>query len=267
MSEESHSQWYSTHDPTDRVEECFGSPEAELHPIQQYQARNLLECHTLAPLPSTPSSWEYNFNKGHYVEQPHHPPEAYQYGSVYADNISPAQWSNAYEFADEDTVVQADQLGSQKRQRRKVKTRIAASLPEGQPRSKRAERRAQVFDQHGSVSATDQPRGKTRVRFGVLEWFDPKQSTFHIAAPLDEYRHQIISEDSAHGEYDYTPDKGLHEDDVTAFPLHDPLGQQHWNLKDRNAWVDIKDEDGNQVLYLVSLPQFNLPYSYPKFES
>ena len=95
---------------------------------------------------------------------------------------------------------------------------------------------------------------------GVLEWFDPKQSTYHKAAPLDEYRHQIISDDKALGEYDHAPDKGLHEDDVTTLPVHDPLGQRHWNVKNRNAWAGIKDTDGYQVMYLVSFP-------HPKFSS
>ncbi len=139
------------------------------------------------------------------------------------------------------------------------------SLPEGQPRSKRAERRARILYKHGSVSATDQPRGETRMNSGVLEWFDPKQAKFYRAAPLDDYRHQIISEDSGSGEYDHLPDQGLHEDDRTSFPLNDFLGQQHWDLKDRDAWDEITDEEGNQVMYLVRFSYPNLSDSQKEF--
>lgn len=249
MSKQSFSQWYTTNDPTNGLEGFLGLTKAQLHPDQQYQASNFLEDRPLASVPSTLSSWESNLVKGHYVElplaQPHYPPAAYQYRGVDAHNVSPAQWSP---------------------QPRKAEARVAASLPEGQPRSKRAKRRAEVLKGHGSVSATDQPRGKTRIISGVLEWFHPKLSTFHTAAPLDEYRRQIISEDNARGDYDYPPDQGLHEDDITSFPLHDPLGQQYWNLEVRDAWVDVKDEDGNQVLYLVSILHPIFSHSYMKFE-
>jgi len=283
--------------PTVDLNKLFGPTSAQLYPDHQYQASDFPQGYGHAPSSSTASSWESGFAQDNDIEQPgqqydppyqnddgphaqytdqpvqpcypppHGPlaPEAYQYVPDHAGNVASAQWPGAYGDADEDVDDEAVQFPRQRRQKRNTKARVAASLPEGQLKSKRAERRAQIFHEFGSVSATDQPRGKTRMRFGILEWFNPETFKFRAAAPLDDYRQQIISEDNARGDYDHKPDRGLHEDDVTSFPLNDFLGQPHWNLKDRSAWVHIKDQDANQVMYLVERPDRDIEPPNPGF--
>lgn len=141
---------------------------------------------------------------------------------------------------------------------RKTRGRAASNVPDGQPKSKRAERRAQIYNQLGSVGATDHAKGTTRTTSsGSLEWYNPETTTWNAAAPLDDYRRRIIDEDSTLGQYLHEPERGIHQDDVTTLPWNDPLEhkQKDWNLKDRkNGWADVKDKLGYQVLYLIDRP-------------
>ena len=147
----------------------------------------------------------------------------------------------------------------------KTKKRRAALNEAGQLQSKRAERRAKIVEKHGSVSSLDMPKGTVREKDGGTEWLDPVLQKWCLAAPLDDYRHQIIFEDSALGPYDFPPDHGVHVDDVTTFPLDDRINQRHWHLGDRSSWGNIQDTKGNQVMYLLERPNVDIELPSPGF--
>lgn len=126
------------------------------------------------------------------------------------------------------------------------------AVGDNQPKSKRAVRRAKIKEEQGSIGASDVAKGVTRVENGVKQWWDLDEKEWRLAAPLDDYRHQIIAEDNAYDAYLFTPDSGVHEDDITTFPPGDDyLGQKYWNLKDKDSWGNIRDEEGNKVMYWV----------------
>ena len=120
------------------------------------------------------------------------------------------------------------------------------------PPSKRAMKRKQILEEHGSIGALDAPKGKTRVRDNALEWWDGEDQIWRPAAPHDDYRGEFILEDSMLGSYDIRPDHGDIKDDITTFAS--AYGQQHWNVDDRSTWGNIQDSEGNQVLYLLDKP-------------
>ena len=162
-----------------------------------------------------------------------------------------------YVSADENSYARDVQLPRYSRKRsNKAKARPKHNqLPEGQPRSKRQIKRAQIIEKHGSVSATDHPKGRTRQRSDrLLEWYDSDEDTWRLAAPLDYYRGQIIEEDNGVDTYDIVPASGLHVDDITTFPPSDDLGMRYWNIEDRKSWGNILDEDNNEVMYLLEPP-------------
>lgn len=200
-----------------------------------------------------------------YAGQPIYPPEGYQYSWNQSGEYGTLPTVFSYEVADEYLKEEPAPFTGRSRQKRNTMGRVTAVVQDGQPKSKRAEKRAHILFEHGSVSATDKPRGLTRMNRGVLEWYNPDRLTFHPAAPLDHYRRQIISEDNALGHYDYEADRGLHANDVTTFPQDDTLGQKRWNVKDRHSWGNIQDEDGNQVMYLVEKPDRDIETPEPGF--
>ena len=120
------------------------------------------------------------------------------------------------------------------------------------PPSKRAMKRQQILQEHGSIGALDAPKGKTKVGENGLEWWDGEDQIWRPAAPHNDYREEFIMEDSMLGSYDIQPDHGDNKDDITSFAS--TYGQQHWNLKDRSTWGNIQDSEGNQVLYLLEKP-------------
>ncbi|KAK4695333.1 hypothetical protein P7C71_g2400, partial [Lecanoromycetidae sp. Uapishka_2] len=113
--------------------------------------------------------------------------------------------------------------------------------------------RAAVVEESGSVGANNRSQGKTRPRAGQLEWWDSDDKVWRLAAPHDAYRHDFIVYDNSQGSYDITPEHGRDANDVTTFAS--ALGQQHWNLPDRNSWGNIVDHEGNKVLYLIEKPE------------
>ena len=120
------------------------------------------------------------------------------------------------------------------------------------PPSKRQARRQKIEAEHGNIGARDMPKGKTRMGSNGLEWWDKDQQIWRSAAPHDNYRNEMIHLDRMFGRYDFTPKHGVHEDDVTTFSH--AYGQQHWNLENRSTWGNIRDDNGNQVMYLLDQP-------------
>ena len=120
------------------------------------------------------------------------------------------------------------------------------------PPSKRAMKRKQILEEHGSIGALDAPKGKTKVGDNGLEWWDGEDQIWRPAAPHDDYRGEFILEDSMLGSYDIRPDHGDNKDDITTFASG--YGQQHWNVNDRSTWGNIQDGEGNEVLFLVNKP-------------
>ena len=136
---------------------------------------------------------------------------------------------------------------------------------DGHPRSKRAVRRAKIAEEHGSVGATDTPKGETRQRNGVTEWYDPALEIWRLAAPLDDYRRLIINEDNGRDSYAYLPDHGLGDGDITTFPVTDGLGQKYWHFHNRSSFEHILDAGGNQVMYLLKRPKTNFEIPNPDY--
>ena len=120
------------------------------------------------------------------------------------------------------------------------------------PPSKRQARRQKIEAEHGNIGARDMPKGKTQMGSNGLEWWDEDQQIWRSAAPHDNYRNEMIHLDRMFGRYDFTPKHGVHQDDVTTFSH--AYGQQHWNLENRSTWGNIRDDDGNQVMYLLDQP-------------
>jgi len=147
----------------------------------------------------------------------------------------------------------------------KGKSKARVVMNDEQPRSKRAERRSKIVEEHGSVSATDRPKGQIRERAGVKEWYDPGQEKWLSAAPLDDYRHHIMCQDTSRDAYNHTPDHGQHVDDVTTFPVQDTLGQRYWNFRDKSSWGNIVDTEGREVMYMIDRPDHHLQTPNPGY--
>ena len=120
------------------------------------------------------------------------------------------------------------------------------------PPSKRQARRQKIEAEHGNIGARDMPKGKTQMGSNGLEWWDEDQQIWRSAAPHDNYRNEMIHLDRMFSRYNFTPKHGVHQDDVTTFSH--AYGQQHWNLENRSTWGNIRDDDGNQVMYLLDQP-------------
>ena len=120
------------------------------------------------------------------------------------------------------------------------------------PPSKRQARRQMIEAQHGNIGARDMPKGKIRIVTNGLEWWDEDQQNWRPAAPHDEYRNEMIRLDNLLGHYDHTPKHGVHQDDITT--ISHAYGQQHWDLENRSTWGNIRDDEGNQVMYLLDPP-------------
>ena len=228
------------------------------------------------------NSYQSEFYRGQYAQSelqqaPSYSTAPHQTGNI-LEGYYPAEQSHIHGAQTVQTVQdsyedewnhQIDVIQSESQQQQtskaKAKARKTAALEDGQPRSKRAERRAKILEEHGTISATDVPKGITRQRNGVTEWLDQAQNEWHLAAPLDNYRHHIIAEDNANDDYDHAPDHGRLRDDITTFPRSDPLGQKHWNLADRSSWGNIRDAEGNEVMYLLSKPDTDIETPEPGF--
>lgn len=230
------------------------------HSNYNWQSQNDFTGYFDQPMP-TPYQ-PYNDPLANYSQQPmlQNFPHPYAYFNGPPAPVA-SQYVHQYEHIQEQgNLVDQDSEMPPPRQipQRKTRGRAASKVPDGQPKSKRAERRAQIYKQLGSVGSTDHAKGTTRTTSsGSLEWYNPETATWNAAAPLDDYRRRIIDEDSTLGQYLYEPERGIHQDDLTTLPWNDSLEhkQKDWNLKDRkNGWADIKDNIGNQVLYLVERP-------------
>lgn len=77
---------------------------------------------------------------------------------------------------DEDTSEEdIREFMSSRRQQRKSKSQAVPK--KDQPKSKRAELREKIANEnHGEVSATDQPKGLVEWREGIFQWWDPTNS-------------------------------------------------------------------------------------------
>ena len=120
------------------------------------------------------------------------------------------------------------------------------------PTSKREARRQKIEAEHGTIGARDMPKGKTRMGPSGIDWWDEDERMWRPAAPLDDYRHEIIHLDNLFDRYDILPKHGMHSDDITSFTS--AYGQQFWNLEDRSTWGNIRDTEGNTVMYLLGQP-------------
>ena len=129
--------------------------------------------------------------------------------------------------------------------KRKRSANLSGNSNGDAPVSKRAMKRKQILDEYGSIGALDAPKGKTKGVGNSIEWWDPE-------APHDDYREEFILQDSRLGNYDIRPDHGDLHGDITTFAS--AYDQQHWNVNDRSSWGNIRDSEGNQVLYLLDKP-------------
>ena len=120
------------------------------------------------------------------------------------------------------------------------------------PQSKRAKKRQQILEEHGTIGALDAPKGKTQTGNSGLEWWDGERQIWRPAAPHNDYRGEFILEDNMLGSYDICPDHGEAQGDVTTFAS--AYGQQHWNVENRSTWGNIQDNEGNKVLFLLEKP-------------
>ena len=121
-----------------------------------------------------------------------------------------------------------------------------------QQQSARAAKRALITRKFGSVGSDNKAKGRIQRQGDRIIWWDEGDQKWRRAAFHNDYRHVMILEDSANETYDFDPEHGLDRDDVTSFAS--ALGQQHWNLSDRDSWGNIRDEEGNEVLYLIDKP-------------
>ena len=136
-------------------------------------------------------------------------------------------------------------------QPKKQKSRVPAR-PEASDSSRRALMRAKIANEHGDVSATDQPKGLVEWREGVFMWWDPEDKKWLNAAYHDQYRDQFIEEDQrAVGAYVVAPTKGKASDDVTS--SCSAFNQLEWDLTSRR-WDNVVDMDGNKILYCIERP-------------
>ena len=146
-------------------------------------------------------------------------------------------------------------------QLQKRKSRAPARR-EAKPRSKRSILRERVArENHGEVSANDQPKGLVEWREGILKYWDPEDQKWLKAAYHDQYRDQFIEEDYiAEGAYEIAPAKGMADNDLTS--SCSAFNQLEWNLKDRESWTNVVDSLGNQILYCIERPvgqSYDLP--------
>ena len=177
-----------------------------------------------------------------------HPQQGYKYSILGLDDFVESQHSLGSQTYSEDADHGYD-LRTIKRKRSENGSNISTV---DAPLSKRAMKRAQILEVHGSIGACDAPKGTTRTTLNGLEWWDPEYHVWRPAAPLDHYRWQFILEDNALGSYDIPPEHGEDAHDVTSFAS--AYGQQHWNVNVRLAWGNIRDNEGNEVLFLLEKP-------------
>ena len=180
------------------------------------------------------------------------------YISPYSAYRSQGMGSNSID-ADDIAEQKVDDIISPQSQERKP--RVSASS-EAKPRSKRSVQRERVArENHGEVSATDQPKGLVEWREGVLKYWDPEDQKWLKAAYHDQYRDQFIEEDAqVCGTYVVAPAAGKDSKDVTS--SCSDFNQLEWNLKERKSFGNIIDADGNKVLYLIERPvkqSYDLP--------
>ena len=143
---------------------------------------------------------------------------------------------------------------SRRQKRLNAKTPAKPDKEQVQSTSKRAERRAKIAEENGGeIASNDQPKGVVEWREGVFVWWDPEDRTWLKAAYHDQFRHQMILEDSAEGTYVVAPEHGKHPLDITS--VCSSFNQLEWRLTDRDSWGNIIDADGNQVMYLLNKPE------------
>lgn len=173
-------------------------------------------------------------------------------------NARQTQQTDSYSM-DDDAVLEQEARDFAASRRQKKRTR--AKPKQEQPRSSRQIRRQQIAaENQGEVSATDQPKGLVEWRQGSLRWWDPVDKVWQKAAYHDEYRDQFVSEDTAEGSYVVVPAGGKGANDITT-PCS-AFRQLEWDVNNRNSWGNVKDNDGNKVMYLLDRPRtqsYDLP--------
>ena len=164
-------------------------------------------------------------------------------------------------------IIGADEIAEQEvgdsisPEPQKRKSRAPERSPTA-PRSKRSLQRERVaLENHGEVSATNQPKGLVEWRGGILKYWDPEDQKWLKAAYHDQYRDQFIEEDAlAVGDYLIAPAAGKASNDLTS--SCSAFNQLEWDLNDRSKWDNVVDMDGNKVLYLIERPvdqSYDLP--------
>ena len=175
---------------------------------------------------------------------------SYEYMPPYSAHESQRMSSNII-GADDIPEQKVGDIISPQPQTRKSRT---PARSEAKPRSRRSLLRERVaLENHGEVSATDQPKGLVEWRHGVFMWWDPEDRQWLKAAYHDEYRDQFIEEDYiAEGAYVVTPTKGKDDNDLTS--SCSAFNQLEWNLNERTEFGNVVDLDGNKVLFLLERP-------------
>ena len=182
--------------------------------------------------------------------------------SVYADHedlatipfdTRQASGVSSHTVDDGDDDLPEEETGNLMSSRRQTHKRRSKAMPmEGQPKSKRAERREQVAKENHEVSARDQAKGLVEWRGGIFNWWDPKDKQWLKAAYHQTFRDHFIREDRAEGPYVVAPDRGKGANDITS--ACSAFNQLFWRLEDRDSWANVVDAEGNQVLYLINRP-------------
>ena len=215
----------------------------------------------------------YDPSEGYFPAQGYAPAGSYDgyagssnsYISPYSAHDSQGMGSN---------ILGADEILEQKfgdiisPQPRKRKSRAPAT-PEATPKSRRSILREHIArENHGEVSAADQPKGLVEWRNGVFMWWDPEDKKWLRAAYHDEFRDKFIEEDyEAAGGYTVAPARGRGANDVTSSCSY--FNQLEWNFNQeegksiRDTWGNVVDMDGNKVLYLINRP-VNQSYDPPE---
>ena len=172
------------------------------------------------------------------------------YNNPYSARMSQGMSSSSID-ADEIPEQEVGNIISRKPQKRKSR---ASARPEAKTRSRRSILRERIArENHGEVSATDQPKGLVEWRGGVFMWWDPEDQKWLRAAYHDQYRDQFIEEDyRAEGAYVVAPARGKGANDLTS--SCSTFNQLDWQLADRDSWANIIDNDGKAILYWLERP-------------
>ena len=122
------------------------------------------------------------------------------------------------------------------------------------PPSKASIKRAELIALHGAhmIASDEELKGMTRPRAGgYLEWKEPGTGEWLAAAPHDWFRQDFINIANTDEPYRQPPEQGLHPLDLTSNCSF--LDQNTWTF-DRQGWDDIKDSEGNKVMFFEKAP-------------